>query len=197
MIYRFLYRAARKIAGEFNSLVFKLKYYPYIKSTGKYRVGARVTINFFNFGGKFLTVTLHDKSQIHNDVIIQGSGEITLGKNSYIGSYSVIGSNSSIHIGENVMIAHNVSIRDTDHRFTDIDTPMNQQGISTDPVIIEDDVWIGHGATILKGVRVGTGAIVAAGAVVNKDVPKYAIVGGVPANIIKYRAVEKTDNGAS
>jgi len=52
---------------------------------------------------------------------------------------------------------------------------------------VNDDVWIGHGSTILSGVRIGQGAVVAAGSVVTKDVPLYAIVGGVPAKVIKYR----------
>ena len=61
------------------------------------------------------------------------------------------------------------------------------EAVSKGDIVVEDDVWIGHGATILSGVRIGQGAVVAAGAVVTKDVPPYAIVGGVPANIIKYR----------
>ena len=54
-------------------------------------------------------------------------------------------------------------------------------------IVVEDDVWIGFGATILSGVHIGQGAVVAAGALVTKDVPPYAIVGGVPAKLIKYR----------
>jgi len=61
------------------------------------------------------------------------------------------------------------------------------EAISKGDIIVEDDVWIGYGATILSGVRIGQGAIVSAGAVVTKDVPPYAIVGGVPAKVIKYR----------
>ena len=59
------------------------------------------------------------------------------------------------------------------------------------PIIIEDDVWIGTGAIILKGVRIGEGAIIASGALVNKDVPGYSIVGGVPAKVLKMRFTDE------
>ena len=61
------------------------------------------------------------------------------------------------------------------------------EGFSKGDIVVDDDVWIGYGATIMSGVHIGQGAIVAAGAVVTKDVPPYAIVGGVPAKVIKYR----------
>ena len=61
------------------------------------------------------------------------------------------------------------------------------EAISKGDIIVDDDVWIGYGATILSGVHIGQGAVIAAGAVVTKDVPPYAIVGGVPAKVIKYR----------
>lgn len=60
-------------------------------------------------------------------------------------------------------------------------------GKSKGDIVIDDDVWIGYGATIMSGIRIGQGAVIAAGAVVTKDIPPYAIVGGVPAKIIKYR----------
>ena len=110
---------------------------------------------------------------------------MTFGDNSFIGHYSIIGVNESIAIGNNVMISQCVSIRDTDHAFENLDESMIEQGIKTSPIIIEDNVWISHGAVIKRGVTIGTGAIVAANAVVTKDVPKNAIVGGVPAKIIK------------
>ena len=62
-----------------------------------------------------------------------------------------------------------------------------QEGVSKGNIIVDDDVWIGFRSTILSGVHIGQGAIVAAGSVVTKDVPPYAIVGGVPAKVIKYR----------
>lgn len=61
------------------------------------------------------------------------------------------------------------------------------ESITRGPIVVEDDVWIGFRATVMSGVRIGKGAVVAAGAVVTKDVPPYAIVGGVPAKVIKYR----------
>ena len=64
---------------------------------------------------------------------------------------------------------------------------LQMEAISKGDIIVDDDVWIGYGATILSGVHIGQGAVVAAGAVVTKDAPPYAIVGGVPARVIKYR----------
>ncbi|MBR76462.1 MAG: acetyltransferase [Flavobacteriales bacterium] len=85
------------------------------------------------------------------------------------------------------MIAQAVTIRDTDHNFNSIDLPMIKQGITTSSVLIDDDVWIGHGVIITKGVKIGKGSIIAAGAVVTKDIPAYSIAGGVPARVIKKR----------
>ena len=74
------------------------------------------------------------------------------------------------------------------HAFDRTDIPMNQQGFTPEkPIVIEDDVWIGARVIILPGVHIGTGAVVGAGAVVTKDVPDYAVVGGNPARILKMR----------
>lgn len=69
--------------------------------------------------------------------------------------------------------------------------------VTKGPIVIKDDVWIGYGAIILSGVCIGQGAVVGAGAVVTKDVPPYAIVGGVPAKLIRYRFSEKVINELS
>ncbi len=121
-------------------------------------------------------------------MIFQGSGKLIIGKRSFVSHNAIIGVNKNITIGNDVMISQAVSIRDADHCFHSIKKPMNKQGIITDPIIISDDVWIGHGAVITKGVKIGKGAIIATNAVVTKNVPDYAIVGGVPAKIIKYRS---------
>ncbi len=197
-IYQLLFRACRKIDKEISTLSFKIRYYPIVHMNPKCNIGWRVKINLFGFGeGNMLNISLSNRAQISNDVLIQGSGVIKLGKNSYIGSYSVIGANSKIVIGDDVMISQNVAIRDTDHNFFNTSLPMNKQSITAEPIVIKNNVWIGHGATILKGVTIGAGAIIAAGAVVNRDVPEFSIVGGVPAKVIKYRFEKKIQNGTS
>ena len=109
-----------------------------------------------------------------------------------LGDYSGIGIRAQINgkviIGKNVMMGPDVCIFVTNHEFARTDIPMDHQGFSPEkPVTIEDDVWIGARVIILPGVHIGTGAIIGAGAVVTKDVPDYAIVGGNPAHVIKMR----------
>lgn len=102
---------------------------------------------------------------------------------------------AKLTIGNYCSIAEEVTFllsvdHSTNHLFTYLfkamyeDTPC---ATTKGDIIIEDDVWLGYRSTILSGVRIGKGAIVAAGAVVSKDVPPYAIVGGVPARVLKYR----------
>jgi len=102
-----------------------------------------------------------------------------------------IASNTTITIGNNVMFGPNVTIRGGDHNTSVTGKFMcdivEKRKKDDQPVVIEDDVWIGSRAVILKGVRIGRGAIVAAGTVVTKDVPAYSIVAGIPAKVLKFR----------
>jgi maltose O-acetyltransferase len=134
-----------------------------------------------------LRITLGRGAALHERVLIQGSGQLSVGDRSYVGALSVIGVNQSVVIGDDVLIAQAVTIRDSNHVFADTKRPINQQGITTSPVRIGNDVWIGHGAAVLSGVTIGTGAVVAANAVVSADVPPFTIVGGVPARILNSR----------
>lgn len=109
-----------------------------------------------------------------------------------LGDYSGIGIRAQINgkviIGNDVMMGPDVCIYVRNHENVRTDIPMNRQGFTIEkPVIIEDDVWIGARVIILPGVHIGTGAILGAGAVVTKDVPDYAVMGGNPARIIKMR----------
>lgn len=112
---------------------------------------------------------------------------LKIGDNSNIGPYGYVGCSGYIKIGSNVMISPRVSLFAENHNFEDITIPMKEQGVTRQEIIIEDDCWIASNSIILAGVKIGRGAIVAAGSVVTKDVPSLAIVGGNPAKIIKYR----------
>ena len=93
-----------------------------------------------------------------------------------------------VTIGQDVMMGRDVVIVALNHGFADMGRPMIEQGHQVpDPVTIEDDVWIGDRVLIVPGVTVGRGAILGLGAVVTKDVPPYAIMGGNPARVLKFR----------
>ena len=126
------------------------------------------------------------------NVNIEKGADFGTGSGIRIGDNSGLGVNCSVRgpleIGENVMMGPDVIIMTSSHNVESTFLPMNQQGsLPKQKVLIGDDVWIGTRVIILPGVRVGTGSIIGAGAVVTKDVPDYAIVGGVPAKIIKFR----------
>lgn len=177
----------QKVPGKLRTLYARLKYAPFLKAGPNCTIHEGLLVKQLLLSGSRLEVTLSGNNVLGRYTTFQGSGRITLGRYTYCNSFCVFGSNELITIGSNVMIADAVSIRDTDHVFTDLNMPMQEQGIVSCPVIIEDDVWIGHGAIILKGVRVGRGSIIAAGAVVTKDVQRYSVVGGVPAKVIGAR----------
>ena len=116
---------------------------------------------------------------------------LLLGGGVSIGFGSGLGVNCLVHgpliIGEKVMMGPDVVILTHTHNIDRTDIPMGDQGSRVAKVIIGNDVWIGMRSIIMPGVRIGNGAVIGAGAVVTKDVPDYAIVGGVPARVIKYR----------
>jgi acetyltransferase-like isoleucine patch superfamily enzyme len=120
-------------------------------------------------------------------VLNASEGRIEIGERTWIGPYVVIYGNGTVTIGRDVMVAAHSCITSVGHGHADLSRPMMAQPITVAPVTIEDDVWIGMNCTILPGVRIGRGAIVAAGALVRRDVAPYEIVGGVPARTIGRR----------
>ncbi len=108
-----------------------------------------------------------------------------------IGNYSEVGTNciiqSNTYIGDYVIMGPDVKIYTKNHCYQDLSTPIALQPVIEEKVVIGNDVWLGANTIITPGVTIGNHVIVAAGAVVTRNVPDYAIVGGVPANIIKYR----------
>lgn len=110
-------------------------------------------------------------------------GDVIIGDHTRIGLHStVIG---PVTIGNHVNLAQGITVTALNHNFSDPSLPIDAQGISTMPVVIEDDVWIGANAVILPGVRIGRHSVVAAGAVVTSDVPSGSLVAGVPATVKK------------
>lgn len=113
-------------------------------------------------------------------------GHIRIGDNSVIHPYFHCGAAESIRIGSDVLIASRVYITDHDHTYDDPVLPAGQVNcLRSSPVIIDDGAWIGEGAVVLKGVRIGKRAVVGANCVVTRDVPDRAVVVGNPARIIR------------
>lgn len=124
-------------------------------------------------------------SSIHMGLTLYNPQNISIGEDSVVGENAVLDGRDKLIIGNHVALATNVLIYNSQHEINDeFFSP------STAPVIIEDYAFIGPRVIIQPGVKIGRGAIIAAGAVVVKDVPSYAVVGGVPANVIGERKLK-------
>jgi acetyltransferase-like isoleucine patch superfamily enzyme len=110
-------------------------------------------------------------------------GDLIIGNNSRIGlGNTIIG---PVQIGNNVNLAQNVTISGLNHNYLDVNRTIDSQGVSTLPIVIEDDVWVGANSVILAGTSIGKHSIIAAGSVVKRSVPPFTVVAGNPAKIIK------------
>jgi acetyltransferase-like isoleucine patch superfamily enzyme len=158
---------------------------------------------YFNKAGKNNIIKSHTEFrltensylEIGSDCVIQDyvffqltkpHPKVIIGNGVVIGRNNVIASKSSIIIGDNTIIGPFVQIIDHSHGFKNNEVIKNQNATFGN-IVIEEGCWIGSGAKILKGITIGKGAIIGANSVVTKDVPPMAVVGGVPAKIIKYR----------
>ena len=154
----------------------------------------------YNLIGDKTRINIGTATHIKGELLVfKSGGSISIGHNCFVGNGSKIWSGDAIKIGNNVLVSHNVNIIDTNsheinaieraktYRNLNIVGHSSQKGsIKTSPILIEDYVWISFNATILKGVTIGKGAIVAAGSVVTKNVEPYTIVAGNPAVVIKH-----------
>ena len=134
-------------------------------------------------------ITLGDNTIVSRNCVIQGkTGPVSIGNKTDLGCNVILSSGGGIEIGSSVLIAGNCYLGGGRYIGDRLDIPMMEQGVYTQgPVVISDDVWLGAGAIVLDGVKVGKGCIVGAGAVVTKDLPDYAVAVGVPAKVIKTR----------
>jgi acetyltransferase-like isoleucine patch superfamily enzyme len=154
-------------------------------------VGVQISSNVQIFPGVRFQVTDGGRLIVHSGVSIGAgsfikvqNGVLEIGRDTYIGPWSVICAIESISIGSDVLIAERVSIRDQNHHISSPGLIRNN-GLDSSPIVISSNVWIGANAVVLKGVVIENSSVVAAGAIVNIDVPSGVVVAGSPARIVK------------
>jgi acetyltransferase-like isoleucine patch superfamily enzyme len=138
---------------------------------------ARLEIGRWAFIGKGNAIRCHE-------------GNLRIGDKVVFGAKNTFNSYLDIDIGDDCIFADWIYVCDFDHRYEDMTMTIKKQGITKSPVRIGANCWIGEKSTILRGVTVGEGSVIASHALVNRDVPPNSIVGGVPAKVLKTRGLE-------
>jgi acetyltransferase-like isoleucine patch superfamily enzyme len=140
-------------------------------------------------------ITLHGTVALDDGVVLLCSGapqddKIVIHSGTYINRYSMLDAHHKIIVGENCLIGPYCYITDANHGVEPGVAPTSQE-CHVEPVILEDEVWLGAKVTVLPGVRIGRGAVIGAGAVVTSDIPNHAIAVGVPARVVGNRLVQE------
>lgn len=170
----------------FSSQWRKLKFFliANIKFAGKNNIESGVICET-NYGGHIL---IGVGSELGYSTILKTyGGFIEIGSNCSINPFTIIYGHGGVKIGDNVLIAAHCTIISSNHNFKSKLLTITEQGETAKGILIGDDVWIAAGCQILDGITIGKGAIIAAGAVVTKDVLPYTVCGGIPARFIKNR----------
>jgi maltose O-acetyltransferase len=131
--------------------------------------------------------SLGERVRIFEDVLLMNAENIHIGRSTFINRRTLVHGKGGIAIGENVLIGPGVFITSVNHGYRRRDKIIQEQGFESQKITIQDDVWIGAQSVVLPGVTIMKGAVVAAGAVVTKDVDEYTVVGGNPAGLIATR----------
>jgi acetyltransferase-like isoleucine patch superfamily enzyme len=164
------------------------------------RAGRRWRTDGFVFFGRGLEIQIGREAEVRFGRFVwigDGSkircheGEVEIGAKTVIGQECTISAYSRVRIGEQCVIADRAMFIDFDHGVVEVERPIRLQGIYMRDVEVGSNVWIGYGACVLRGVRVGDNAIVGTNSVVTKDVPANAVVAGIPARVIRMRDAPK------
>ncbi len=174
-----------------------------LQHLNKIRFGSRVRLEegvcFSGFGTDFIQLGNQVRIGAYSRLIIctspreLGKG-IKIGNNVGIGEFAYLGGAGGLEIGADCIIGQYFSCHPENHDFIDPILPIRQQGVSRQGITIEQNCWIGAKVTVLDGVRIGQGSVIAAGAVVTKDIPPFSIAGGVPARVIRSRFPQLYEN---
>ena len=140
------------------------------------QIGKRGTIRF----GRFTWIGDGTKIRCHE-------GVVEVGPKTVMGQECTISAYKHVRIGEQCVIADRAMFIDFDHGITEVERPIRVQGIYKRPVEVGSNVWIGYGACVLRGARVGDNAVLGTYSVVTKDVPANAVAGGIPAKVLRMR----------
>lgn len=179
-IYRFFFSRIKQILSFLRIIHLRLKY-----------SGIRIDLNSDIGSGTFIMCEDNSKLNIESSFISDGAyivaksgGEINISQ-SFIGRNTVIVAMESININNHCQISEMVVIRDQDHKFDTPDIPVGQQGFNVMPIEIGANVWLGSKVTVLKGVNIGTSAVIGSNAVVTKDIPSRSVFAGIPAKQLR------------
>ena len=167
----------------------KLRWRGRLVTDGLAFVGPGVTIQIGRRGrlvlGRWSWVGHGCKLRVHE-------GEVRIGAKTVLGQECTISAFQHVAIGRECVVADRVMLIDFDHGTVEVERPIRLQGIYKRDVDVGHNVWIGYGACLLRGVRVGDNAIIGTSAVVTRDVPDNAVVGGVPARVLRMREAPRT-----
>ena len=140
------------------------------------QIGKRGRVRF----GRFVWIGDGTKIRCHE-------GEVIIGDKTVLGQECTISAYKHVRIGEQCVIADRAMFIDFDHGIVEVERTIREQGIYKRDVDVGSNVWIGYGACVLRGVQVGDNAVIGTNAVVTADVPANAVVGGIPAKVIRMR----------
>jgi acetyltransferase-like isoleucine patch superfamily enzyme len=184
-------RRHRMLNAKYGRLVVRLLRRRFLTTYGR-----RLKLDGIAFIGPKVSLEIGKQGRIelgrwswvgHGSKIRCHEGVVSIGAKTVLGQECTISAYQNVSIGRECVIADRVMLIDFDHGAVEVDRPVRLQGIYKRDVHVGNNVWIGYGACILRGVTVGDNAIIGTSAVVTKDVPANAVVAGVPARVIRMR----------